>query len=264
MSRAEHPTTTRRSVLSRVVPAVLGLGLAATLAACGAGQITQTDTQEPAVNGASGNVGPIALRDVQLAAPSDRQSTYQPGATVRLIITIVNTGQTDDTLTKITTPAASQVLIDGSANGSKVIPSGFSVSSGVDLDDESVTATPGSGLSTPSAPATSVQPGGGVSVTQTPTSQPTSPATGTTGVIPSSPPSTPNGSVPPTGPSSTKPRLPGEVTIDLVGLRSVNGQPLRAGLTVPMTFYFQRAGHVTIGQVPVGAPPDSSAGAANG
>jgi hypothetical protein len=48
------------------------------------------------------------------------------------------------------------------------------------------------------------------------------------------------------------------VTVDLVGIRSVNGHPLRAGLTIPLTFYFQHAGHVTLAQVPIGAPSDNS------
>lgn len=244
MSRAEHPTTTRRSLLSRVVPAVLGLGLAATVAACGAGQITQTDTQEPVVNGASGNVGEIALRNVQLAYPSGTQGVYPPGSTARLIITIINTGESDDTLQKVTSPAVTQVLINGSPTGTKPIPSGFSVSSGVDLDDESGTATATGTPTTPPAPTRAAPPSGPVS------------PTATSGVVPSGPPSTPNGSVPLTTPTSTRPQLPGKVTIDLVGIRSVNGHPLRAGLAIPLTFYFQHAGKVTIGRVPIGAPPD--------
>jgi copper(I)-binding protein len=48
------------------------------------------------------------------------------------------------------------------------------------------------------------------------------------------------------------------MTIELVGFRSVNGGPLRAGMTIPITFFFAHAGQVTIGQVPIGAPPDST------
>jgi copper(I)-binding protein len=55
------------------------------------------------------------------------------------------------------------------------------------------------------------------------------------------------------------------VKIDLVGISSVNGAPLRAGLNIPVTFYFAHAGQVTV-QVPIGAPADTSAvlSAANG
>ena len=61
--------TSRRRVLTRFAPAVAGLGIAALLVGCGAGQITQTDTQQSAVNGASGQVGAIAIRDAELQAP---------------------------------------------------------------------------------------------------------------------------------------------------------------------------------------------------
>ncbi len=49
------------------------------------------------------------------------------------------------------------------------------------------------------------------------------------------------------------------MTIDLVGIKSLNGAPLRAGLTIPMTFYFAHAGQVTLPQVPIGAPADGAA-----
>jgi hypothetical protein len=52
--------------------------------------------------------------------------------------------------------------------------------------------------------------------------------------------------------------LPGSVTIDIVQIRSVNGGSLRAGLTIPMTFYFAHAGQVTLAQVPIAAPADNA------
>lgn len=250
MSRAEHQTTTRRRILTGIVPSVLGVGLAGLLlVGCGAGQITQTESQEPAVNGASGNAGPIAIRNAQLAYPGNAQGVYQPGSTARLIVTIINAAQTDDTLVKVTTPAAVQVTIDGSATGSKLIPGDFSVASGVDLDDESV---PPSSPATPSlAPSSSVAPSSVAPSSVAPSS----------GV--SVPPSAPGGSsAPPTpssqAPSSQAPAVPGAVAIDIVGMRSVNGAPLRAGLTIPMTFYFEHAGQVTLAQVPIASPADNA------
>src|SRR5215469_14182056 len=133
--RAAHPTTTRRRVLSRAVPSAVGLGLAVVLAGCGAGQITQTDTQQSAVNGANANAGPIALRDVQLAAPGTAQDAYQPGSDAVLVATIVNTGLTPDTLLKVSTPAADDVLIDGSPNGTVTLPGNLAGASGEDADD---------------------------------------------------------------------------------------------------------------------------------
>ncbi|HKN99026.1 MAG TPA: hypothetical protein VJX10_18035, partial [Pseudonocardiaceae bacterium] len=149
MSRAEHSTPRRRRVLSGIVPSVLGIGLAAVLVGCGAGQITQTAEQESGVNGASGMVGAMAIRDAQLAYPGNQQGTYAPGSTARMILTIVNTGVTDDTLVRITSPAVTSVTIDGSPTGSKVIPGGFSVSSGVDTDD----STASSAAAPPTSPA---------------------------------------------------------------------------------------------------------------
>ncbi|HEX5116464.1 MAG TPA: hypothetical protein VFW65_14810 [Pseudonocardiaceae bacterium] len=242
MSRAEHSTPTRRRVLSGIVPSVLGIGLAATLVGCGAGQITQTATQQSVVNGASGMAGAIAIRNVQLAFPNNPQGTYAPGSTARLVLTIVNTGIGDDTLVRITSPAVTSVNIDGSPTGSKVIPGGFSVASGVDEDDSTVAPSASAASSTTSAAPTT-----------TATSVPPS-----SGLV--SPPA--SGSVAPTTAAvtttSSAPQAPGKVTIDLVGIRSINGASLRAGLTIPMTFYFAHAGQVTLAQVPIGAPPDSS------
>jgi copper(I)-binding protein len=210
------------------------------LAGCGAGQISQTATQQAAVNGASGSAGPIAIRDAQLAPPSDPQGVYQPGSTARLIVTIVNTGLSDDTLVKVTSPAVESITIDGSADGTKVLPGGFAVSSGVDSDD-----------------MTGGQAGDTASVVPT-----TAPETTTSSATVS--PGTPSESAKPSG-SSTAPVPPGKVRIDLVQIKSINGGPLRAGMTIPLTFYFAHAGQVTLPQVPIGAPADgSSPSSANG
>jgi hypothetical protein len=239
VSRAEHFTTTRRQILSRVVPSAIGLGLAAVLVGCGSGQITQTDTQQSAVNGASGNVGSISVRDAQLAFPGNQQGTYAPGSTARLIVTIVNGGLTDDTLTKITSPAVTSITIDGSATGTKLIPGTFSIASGQDPDDTQAgsSAQP---LPTTAPPSSSVAPPSSSSVSPS-----SSPAPGAPGS--SSP-----------APTSAAPQLPGKVTIDLVGMKSINGQSLGAGLTIPITFYFAHAGTLTLAQVPIGAPADNS------
>jgi copper(I)-binding protein len=239
VSRAEHHTTTRRRVLAGIVPSVLGIGLAAVLTGCGAGQITQTDTQLSGVNGASATVGSMAIRNAQLAYPGDQQGVYQPGSNARLVVTIVNTGLTSDTLVKVTSPGVGSITIDGSADGTKLIPGNFSVSSGLDEDD-SITVP-----SSAAAPTTTVPT---VTTTQAPPSsgEPSTPPSGS--LVPSAPPTTT---------ASAIPTVPGVVKIELVGIKSLNGAPLRAGLTIPMTFYFQHAGQVTLVQVPIGAPADS-------
>jgi copper(I)-binding protein len=202
-------------VISGAVAAAAGLGIAALLVGCGAGQITQTDTQQAAVNGASGSAGAIAIRDAQLAYPVASKGVYQPGSSADLVLTIVNTGLTDDQLVKITTPAAVSVSVDGSPTGTKDLPGGFAVRSGTDMDDETVTTTV--------APTTT---------------------TGSTIETPLA--------------TSAAPSKPSKVTITLQGIRSYNGAALRAGLTIPITFYFAHAGNVTVDAVPIGAAPDTA------
>lgn len=213
--------------MARLVPGVLGLAL---LTACGAGQITQTDTEQSGVNGASGMVGAMAVRNAQLAFPGDARGAFQPGSSAKLIVSFVNTGLTTDTLTRITSPAVQSVTIDGSPTGTKDIPGEFLVSSGQDTD----------GSNSPSGanpqPPASGQPSGAA--------EPGAPTSGA--AVPSAP-----------GGSAT-PATPGRVTIELIGIKSINGQPLRAGLTIPMTFYFAHAGQLTLPQVPVGAESSSS------
>jgi copper(I)-binding protein len=74
---------------SAVVPALAACALALGISGCGAGQISQTATQEPAVNGVNAGVGSIALRNVHLRAP--QTSDYvQPGTEVELLFVAAN------------------------------------------------------------------------------------------------------------------------------------------------------------------------------
>jgi hypothetical protein len=245
VSRAEHHPTTRRRVLTGLVPSVLGLGLAAVLTGCGAGQITQTDTQTASIDGANATVGQIAVRDTYLAFPNNPQGVYQPGSTARLVVTIVNTGLPDDTLVKAASPGAASVTIDGSPSGSKLIPGGFSIAS----------YPPGIAGAQPTTAGASSQQSSGEPGSGTVTTTPGSGA----GSASSVPPGVPNGSgnvsaAPPT-PTSAIPVLPHQVTIELVDIRSINGGQLRAGLTIPITFYFAHAGQITLPRVPIGPAP---------
>jgi hypothetical protein len=91
---------------------------------CGAGQITQTDRQIAAVDGISGNIGTsIALRNVLIPYPSNPSGTYPAGSTVPVLLAIVNQGTRADELIAVTSPAASQVLVLGTAQ----IPPGTTV-----------------------------------------------------------------------------------------------------------------------------------------
>ena len=234
MSCAEHPTPNRSRAQAsscRAGPVGAGPGLAAVLTGCGAGQITQTATQVPSVNGANGSVGPIAIRDVQLAAPGNAQRSTRPVRRARLIVTIVNTGAHRRHARQGHQPAVTTITIDGSATGTKALPGGFAVASGVDTDDMTV------------------NPAGGSSVTgadhDADRDQRRQPAERRS--------SSPSGSASPSTakPSASRaPALPGKVTIELVGIKAINGGALRAGMTIPVTFYFAHAGQVTLPQVP--------------
>jgi copper(I)-binding protein len=91
---------------------------------CGAGQITQTDSQVAAVNGASGNVGStIALRDVLIPYPSSPDGTYRAGSTVPVLLTIVNQGTSADELIGVTSPVAGRAVVLGTTQ----IPPGTTV-----------------------------------------------------------------------------------------------------------------------------------------
>jgi copper(I)-binding protein len=63
--------------------------IAALLSGCGAGQISQMATQEPAVNGNKVTLNNVALRDVRIQA-AQTSDYLQPGRTVDLVLVAVN------------------------------------------------------------------------------------------------------------------------------------------------------------------------------
>src|SRR4051794_1562721 len=66
------------------------------LSACGAGQVTQTATQNRDKVGPMAQVGDISLRAVELAAPPGDK--YEQGSDAELTLAIVNGGEEPDTL----------------------------------------------------------------------------------------------------------------------------------------------------------------------
>lgn len=94
--------------------AALGLGAALAIAGCGAGQITQTANQEPAVNGAHAQVQTMSIRDASVVFPDNPQRAYAEGATAPLKLSIINQGNRDDELVSVTSAAASNVGAQGS------------------------------------------------------------------------------------------------------------------------------------------------------
>lgn len=93
--------------------AVLGLGAALVLAGCGAGQITQTNTMLPSVNGALGQAGQVAVRNASLANSDKCEQAYTPGSDAPLKLTVANGGPKDDDLVAVTSPNAAGGVIEG-------------------------------------------------------------------------------------------------------------------------------------------------------
>ncbi|MET0236833.1 MAG: hypothetical protein ABW224_19450, partial [Kibdelosporangium sp.] len=159
----------RRSL--RFAPAVAGIALA--LAGCSAGQISQTAGMEAAVNGGTGNAGTIAVRDIQLAYPKD--GVYERNAAAVVLGTVVNTGQTDDELVSVTSPAGAVSITGdkGLAAGRALIaelPAGG-------LPTSAVATTPSNPATSGSATAGSTATGSVTSGSQTSGSQTSGSAT---------------------------------------------------------------------------------------
>jgi len=222
VSSAEQNLITRL----RLLPVVLGIGAALVVSGCSAGQITQTDTQVPAVNGSMGTVKQIAVRDVRLAFPAGK-SYFSKGESASLLVTIANSGQADDKLVSVSSPefgSGAQIV------GDATIP-GFHAISATETAVASVTTT---------ATATSTT---GTSTTGTSTTgtSTTGTSTSTTGTSTSTTTATTSAAAQPIG----------SIRIQLVGLTA---DKLLPGQTVTVTFTFANSGDLTL-NVPIAASP---------
>ncbi|MCB0950508.1 MAG: hypothetical protein KDB44_14770 [Mycobacterium sp.] len=105
-----NPFQRRTRGYGRFVPAAIaasGLAVTVVLSGCSAGQVAQTATQEPAVNGTSGRAGEITLRNIHLRA-TQTTDYVQPGRDVELIFVAANDSPTvDDKLVSITSDVGS-------------------------------------------------------------------------------------------------------------------------------------------------------------
>jgi hypothetical protein len=111
-------TVEQEARVYRVKLAACGLAAVA-LAGCSAGQVSQTATQQAAVNGTSANVGNIALRNVHLRA--DQSSDYiRPGREAELLFQAANESpDTGDKLVSITSDIGTVSL-----TGDTTVPAG--------------------------------------------------------------------------------------------------------------------------------------------
>jgi copper(I)-binding protein len=210
---------------------VLALGAALVLAGCGAGQITQTDSQQPAVNGTHAQVKTIDLRNAAVQYPKSGPG-YPAGATPALTLTIVNQGTRDDSLVSVTTEDGGQATIAGS----KAVVAGHSLVIG---PDDAVESTNEVQTTSPAAPTSSSNPPSSPTATKSETNTPGSLTATSTSEVPS------------TGPAATptQPEVVGKGTVTLAALK----QPLWPGQTIKVTFVFQGAGAVTV-ELPIAAP----------
>ncbi len=83
-----NPFKRRSTVVA--APAPSGLAAALVLSGCSAGQVSQTATQEPAINGTSAHAGPIVLRNIHISA-TQTTAYIEPGNEAQLVFVAANT-----------------------------------------------------------------------------------------------------------------------------------------------------------------------------
>lgn len=221
------------AVRLRLVPAALAVGVAVALAGCSAGQTAQTENEVAAVSGGYGTVQNIAVRNAVFTFPAG-QAAYPAGSDLPLSAVLVNQGSEVDRLVQVSSTYAASAQITGATTlpgGTSVIVTG---------------ALPASPRPTGSSPATSN------GTTAPGASAPSSPPGATSPTSPTPTTAAPTSPLPPTqaGPATAPSGAP-TVTITITGLR----QTITPGVTIPVTFVFERAGAVTV-QVPIGEDPN--------
>ncbi|WP_431309231.1 hypothetical protein [Gordonia prachuapensis] len=144
--RSAARTVDERTVGGRAVKATavaaFGIALALGTTACGAGQISQTANQEPAVNGNLADVGSMQLRNVQIIYPDDRaDEVFGNGGPFEVSFVISNIDPIEaDRLVGIEAPDGGTVTIEGDTT----IPAGQALEAGKPvglLEPEDVAAT---------------------------------------------------------------------------------------------------------------------------
>jgi copper(I)-binding protein len=245
-----------------IVTAALAAGLGLVAVGCSAGQVTQTDTQVAAVDGASGNAGPIAVRNAMLAFPADG-NRYKDGEDAPLTFVIANTGSTPDKLLSIKSEASEA---EAEVVGSKEIPAQYALRAEYDASKAPVKS---SAPSSSAASSSSVVPTSGVpssnagtpsSNAGTPSSNSGTPSSGNPSSNVSSTGTPSSAGAPSSGASSTgrpsnSSAAPTAVDPDLevleirCTLKKLNREVV-AAQTVKITFLFEKAGSLTL-EVPV-------------
>jgi len=129
----------------------LGIGVAVAalaLAGCAAGQHAPTSNEVPVVDGVSADAGPIALRAVTVAAPT--QGSYPADGDATLQLVIVNDGHDPDKLVGVRTAQANEVRLFANAADADAA-SATAPSSSASAEPPSSAASSPSSPSAPSA-----------------------------------------------------------------------------------------------------------------
>lgn len=182
------------------------------LSACGAGQVTQTATQQRDKTGAQAQVGEITIRGGTLASPES--GSYAQGDDAELQLAIVNEGTQADTLTGVSGEGFSSFEIASTTSASET------------------SASPTSATPTSASPTSGSAGATGTGSTSATTSSPSA----------SSPSRGPQRIEIPAGQSLYIGGDHGQYTVTLTGL----SENLNPGQYLKVTLTFDKAGEVTI------------------
>jgi copper(I)-binding protein len=87
------------------------------VSACGVGLNPQTYKARTTEDSANADAGGLALRNVAIAPPAEGEKELAAGSDAQLTLSIINPGEQKDTLTGVTSPAATSTkLVDGSGH----------------------------------------------------------------------------------------------------------------------------------------------------
>ncbi|MFG1920584.1 copper chaperone PCu(A)C [Cryptosporangium sp. NPDC048952] len=228
----------------------LGVVGAFALTGCSSGQVAETAIKVAAIPGVDAAAGDVAVRNVVVSFPAEGFS-WPAGSNVPLQLTLINNGNTGDTLTSVSSDIAGSVVLQEVPEGAQATIGPTETPSAA----VSETVSPSAGASVSDGPSPS---GAVVTGTPTPTlsnGQPSpAPSRGTPSPVVNSPLATASAaaSLPLDVPAKRAvPLQPGGPQLVLVGITKA----LDPAATVAVTLTFENGGAVTV-NVPF-APPES-------
>lgn len=115
------------ALVKSALAVAVGVGVVVSVSACGSGQVSQTATQAPAVNGATVRSGALVLNDVHIVYPvGDSAAVFTAGGPFQLAFVITNDDAVDGTkLVSITAPTGTVAL-----DGDTTVPAGLALRAG--------------------------------------------------------------------------------------------------------------------------------------